>query len=187
VPKSGRGRSPVFFRNQNCADTRLERFAKDGMKAACGDDWPGLCLLWPGLELIEAFGGLEEGDAVAEEFFFGKFYGGDDLGGNENGGLANDARDGDFDEGAFVVGLFAFETQAAARHVLAGDDVVAALGMANEGGGVDLGARMLAALLAGSVRVLGGGQRHGEDRGARLLVSGGPGGGRRVQPSLYWR
>ena len=187
MPKSGRRRSPVFFRNQNCADTRLERFAKDGMKAACGDDWPRLCLLWCGLELVEAFGGLEEGDAVAEEFFFGKFDGGDDLGGDENGDLANDVRDGDFDEGAFVVGLFAFETQAAAGHVLADDDVVSALWMANEGGVVDFGARMLAALLAGSIRFLGGGQRHGEDRGARLLVSGGPGGGGRVQPSLYRR
>jgi hypothetical protein len=39
---------------------------------------------------------LEEGDAVAEEFFFGKFDGGDDLGGNENGDLANDVRDGGF-------------------------------------------------------------------------------------------
>jgi hypothetical protein len=41
------------------------------MKAACGDDWPRLCLLWCGLELVEAFGGLEEGDAVAEEFSSG--------------------------------------------------------------------------------------------------------------------
>jgi hypothetical protein len=110
---------------------------------------------------------LEEGDAAAEEFFFGKFDDGDDLRGNENGDLADDVRNGDFDERAFVVGLFAFEAQPAAGHVLAEDDVVSALWMADEGGVVDLGARMLAALLARSVGLLDRGQRHGENRGAR--------------------
>jgi hypothetical protein len=127
---------------------------------------------------------LEEGDAAAEEFFFGKFDDGDDLRGNENGDLADDVRNGDFDERAFVVGLFAFEAQPAAGHVLAEDDVVSALWMADEGGVVDLGARMLAALLARSVGLLDRGQRHGENRGARFVVGGGLSGGWRVESRL---
>jgi len=113
------------------------------------------------------------------------------LGGGEDEGLAGDVGDGDFDERAFVVLLFAFEAEAAAGHVLALNDVVAALGMADEGGIADLGARMLAAVDARSV-VAAGGRRQGEDGGARLpsrlragVVSGGLRGGEILERRLH--
>ena len=162
MPRFGRGRSPVFSSEPTAPIRR-------------------------GLELVKALGGLEEGDAVTEKFFFGELDGGDDLGGNENGDLADDVRDSDFDEGAFVVGLFAFEAQAAARHILAGDDVVSALGMADESGVVDLGAGVLAALFAWSIGFLEGGQRQGENRGARFVVSSGLRARWRLQPGLNRR
>ena len=99
------------------------------------------------------FGELEVGDAVAEELLLGKLLDEDDLGGDEDGGLAGCVGNGDFDEGAFVVALAAFETEAAARHVFAGDDVVAALGMADAGGVADFDARVLAAIDLGDIQL----------------------------------
>lgn len=87
------------------------------------------------------FGELEVGDAVAEKLLLGEFLEEDDLGGDEDGGMAGNVGNGDFDEGAVVVALAAFEAQAAARHVLAGDDVVAAVGMADAGGVADFDGR----------------------------------------------
>jgi len=98
------------------------------------------------------FGELEVGDSVAEELLLGELLGEDDLGGDEERGLARRVGNGDFDEGAVVVALAAFEAEAAARHVLAGDDVVAALGMADTSGVADLDARVLAAIDAGHIR-----------------------------------
>ena len=117
------------------------------------------------------FGELEVGDSVAEELLLRKLLGEDDLGGDEERGLARRVGNGDIDEGAVVVALAAFEAEAAARHVLAGDDVVAALGMTDAGGIVDPDARVLAAVDAGSVRFAGG--RQGEDGCARLVTSRG--------------
>ena len=99
------------------------------------------------------FGELEVGDSVAEELLLGKLLGEDDLGGDEEGGLARYIGNGDFDEGAVVVALAAFEAEAAARHVLAGDDVVAALGMADASGIADLDAGVLAAIDLGYIRL----------------------------------
>ena len=144
------------------------------------------------LEVVAGFGfgELEVGDAVAEELLLGKLLGEDDLGGDEEGRLARCVGNGDFDEGAVVVALAAFEAQAAARHVLAGDDVVAALGMADASGVVDLDARVLAAIDARGGRgwlrsgrgFFWSGRRHGEDGGRRLSDriasnAGGDGGG----------
>lgn len=126
-----------------------------------------------GLEVVVGFGDLEVGDAVADELLLGEFLDEDDLGGDEDGGLAGDVGGGDFDEGAFVIGLFAFEAEAAAGHVFADDDVVAALGMADEGGIADFDARVLAAIDAGRAGFAR--RRHGEDGGARLGASVGLG------------
>jgi len=108
-------------------------------------------------------------DAAAEEALLGEFFGEDDLGGNENGGLTGLVGDGDFDESPGVIPLAALEAQAALGHVLALDDVVAALGMADAGGVGDFDARMLAAIGARRGRRGGGffagGRRHGEDGG----------------------
>src|SRR6267142_1465998 len=107
------------------------------------------------LEVVAGFGfgELEIGDAVAEELLLGKLLGEDDLSGDEEGGLAGQVGNGDFDEGAVVIALGAFEAEAAARHVLAGDDVVAALGMADASGIADLDAGVLAAIDAGDIRL----------------------------------
>jgi len=112
--------------------------------------------------VVGEFGELDVGDAVAEELLLGKLLGEDDLGGDEEGGLAGFVGNGDIDEGAFVVALAAFEAEAAARHVFAGDDVVAALGMADASGVADFNARVLAAIDTGRIR-LGRGRRHGEN------------------------
>ena len=120
------------------------------------------------------FGELEIGDAVAEELLLGEFLGEDDLGGDEEGGLAGQVGNGDFDEGAVVVALGAFEAQAAARHVLAGDDVVAALGMADASGIADFDAGVLAAIDLGHIRL--GRGRHGENGPEALHDKFGAGG-----------
>ena len=112
--------------------------------------------------MVGEFGELDVGDAVAEELLLGKLLGEDDLGGDEEGGLAGFVGNGDIDEGAVVVALAAFEAEAAARHVFAGDDVVAALGMADASGVADFNARVLAAIDTGRIR-LGRGRRHGEN------------------------
>ncbi len=98
------------------------------------------------LEIGAGLGGPEVLDAAAEEALLGEFLGEDDLGGNENGGLAGLVGDGDLDEGLGVIPLAALETQAALGHVLALDDVIAALGMADAGGVGNLDAGMLAAI-----------------------------------------
>ncbi len=98
-------------------------------------------------------------DAVAEQALLGEFFGEDDLGGDEDGGLAWLIGDGDFDERLRIIFCAAFESQAALGHVLAGDDVVAALGVADAGGVADFDSRMLAAI--------------GAKRGGRSLWSGG--------------
>jgi len=120
------------------------------------------------------FGELEVGDAVAEELLLGEFLGEDDRGGDEEGVPAWYVGNGDFDEGAVVVALAAFEAEAAARHVFAGDDVVAALGMADAGGVADLHARVLAAIDLGHIRLRRG--RHGENGPEALHDKFGAGG-----------
>ncbi len=97
-------------------------------------------------------------DAVAEEALLGELFGEDDLGGDEDGGLAGLIGDGDVDEGLGVIAFGALEAETALGHVLAGDDVFAALGMAYAGGVADFDARMLAAI--------------GARRGGRILWSG---------------
>ena len=128
------------------------------------------------LEVVAGFGfgELEVGDAVAEELLLGKLLGEDDLGRDEEGGLAGCVGNGDFDEGAFVVALAAFEAQAAAGYILAGGDVVAALGMADAGGVTDLDARVLAAIDAGCIRL--GRRRQGENGTEALHDKVGAGG-----------
>ena len=119
-----------------------------------------------GLEVVAGFGELEVGDAVAEELLLGEFLDEDDLGGDEDGGLAGCVGNGDFDESAIVVTLVALEAEAAAGHVFADDDVIAALRVADASGIVDLDARVLAAIDAGRFLLLRG--RHGEDGHTRL-------------------
>ena len=113
-------------------------------------------------------------DAAAIEALLGKLFDKDDLAGNENGGLAGLVRSSDFDEGLGVVRLVAFEAQAAFGHVLALDDFIATLGMADAGGIVDLHTRMLAAIGG-----RGGGLfrlRQGEHGGSGLAGQAGAGG-----------
>ena len=107
-------------------------------------------------------------DAVAEEALLGEFFDEDDLGGNEDGGLALLIGDGDIDEGLRIIFCAALEAQAALGHVLAGDDVIAALGMADAGGVSDFDARVFAAIDARRGGFFLGGRRDGEDGGARL-------------------
>jgi len=85
-------------------------------------------------------------DAAAVEALLGKLFDEDDLGRNENGGLAGLVGGGDFDERLRVVRFAAFEAQAAFGHVLALDDLIAALWMADTGGVVDLDAGVFAAI-----------------------------------------
>jgi len=85
-------------------------------------------------------------DAVAEQALLGEFFGEDDLRGDEDGGLAGLIGDGDFDEGLRIIFCTAFEAQAALGHILALDDIIAALGMADASGVADFDARMLAAI-----------------------------------------
>ena len=92
-------------------------------------------------------------DAVAEELLLGEFLDEDDLAGDDDGGLAFFVGDGDVDEGLSVIVGAAFEAEAAAGHVLAGDDVVAALGMADAGGVADFDAGVLAAIDLGDIRL----------------------------------
>jgi hypothetical protein len=105
-------------------------------------------------------------DAVAEEALLGEFFDEDDQAGDEDGGLAFLVGDGDFDEGLGVVLLGAFEAEAALGHVLAGDDVFAAIGMADASGVADFDARVLAAVDAREGGVFGSGRSQGEDGGA---------------------
>ena len=108
-------------------------------------------------------------DAAAEEGLFGEGFDEDDMGGDEDGLLAGRIRDSDFDKGVHVILLAALEAEAALGHVLALDDVVAALGMTNAGGVADFDARMLAAIDGrGGWRIFGGGGRDGEDGGLRF-------------------
>jgi hypothetical protein len=103
------------------------------------------------------------------------------LGGDEDGGLAGLVGNGDFDEGVHIVLLAALEAQAAFGHVLAGDDVVSALGNADAGGAADLDARMLAAIDGqgdGCGGFFGSGGRQGEDSGRRLFDRAGASAGR---------
>ena len=117
------------------------------------------------LEEVAGLGELEVGDAVAEEALLGEFLDEDDLGGDEDGGLAGCVGNGDFDEGAIVVALVALEAEAAFGHVFAGDDVIAAVGMADAGGIADLDANVFAAIDARMRRFLRG--RNGEDGSLR--------------------
>jgi hypothetical protein len=106
-------------------------------------------------------------DAVAEEALLGEFFDEDDEAGDEDGGLAFLVGDGDFDKGLGVILLGAFEAQAAFGHVLAGDDVFAAIGMADASGVADFDARVLAAVDAREGGIIGScGRRQGEDSGA---------------------
>ena len=107
-------------------------------------------------------------NAVAEQALLGEFFNEDDLGGHENGGLAFLVRDGDFDEGLRVIAGGAFEAQAALGHVLASDDVVAALWMADAGGIVDFDARVFAAVGARRGGFFGSCRRHSENGCAQL-------------------
>jgi hypothetical protein len=110
-------------------------------------------------------------DAAAEEALFGEFFDEDDLGGDEDGGLAGLVGDGDFDEGPYIVLFAAREAQAALGHVLAGDDVVSAVGLTDAGGVVDLDARVLAAIDASGGGIFLKRRRHGDDGGLRLADS----------------
>ena len=107
-------------------------------------------------------------DAVAEEALLGEFFDEDDQAGDEDGGLAFLVGDGDFDEGLGVILFGAFEAQAAFGHVLASDDVFAAIGMADTSGVADFDARVFAAVDAREGGVFGSGKSHSEDGGARL-------------------
>lgn len=107
-------------------------------------------------------------DAVAEEALLGKFFDEDDLGGDEDGGLAGLVGNGDVDEGLREIVLGALEADAAFGHVLAGDDVVSALGMTDTGGVIDLDARVFAAIGAREGGFFGNRRSHGEDGRARL-------------------
>ncbi len=98
------------------------------------------------LEGVAGPGGFEVLDAVAEQALLGEFFGEDDLRGDEDGGLAGLIGDGDFDEGLRIIFCTAFEAQAALGHILALDDIIAALGMADASGVADFDARMLAAI-----------------------------------------
>ena len=122
----------------------------------------------PGLEGVAGLGGEEVLDAAAEEALFGEFLGEDDLGGDEDGGLALLIGDGDFDERLGVIPLSALEAQATLGHVLALDNVIGALGMADTGGVADFDARMLAAVGGRSGGLLGSWRKRGEDGGLRL-------------------
>src|SRR5260370_27612300 len=88
----------------------------------------------PRLERVAGPGGFQVLDAVAEEALLGEYFGEDDLGGDEDGGLAGLIGDGDVDEGLGVIAFGALEAETALGHVLALDDVVAALGVADAGG-----------------------------------------------------
>ncbi len=107
-------------------------------------------------------------DAAAEEALFGEFFDEDDLGGDEDGGLAGSVGHGDFDEGLHIVWLAALEAQAAFGHVLALDDVIATLGMADAGGVADFDARMLAAIGARGGGFFGNRRRDGGDGRSRI-------------------
>jgi hypothetical protein len=120
------------------------------------------------LEVVAGLGGFEVLDAVAEQALLGEYFDEDDLAGDEDGGLAFLVRDGDFDEGLGVILFGAFEAQAAFGHVLAGDDVFAAIGITDAGGVADFDARVFAAIDAREGGVFRSGRSHGEDGGARL-------------------
>jgi len=107
-------------------------------------------------------------DAAAEEALFGEFFDEDDLGGDEDGGLAGSVGNGDFDEGLHIVSLAALEAHAAFGHVLAGNDVLAALGMADAGGVADFDAGVFAAIGARGGGFFGTRRRHGEDGRPRI-------------------
>lgn len=98
-------------------------------------------------------------DAVAEEVLFGEFFDEDDLAGDENGGLAFFVGDGDIDEGLGIVVGAAFETEAAFGHVLALNDVVATLGMADASGVGNFDAGVFAAIGARGGGLVGSGRR----------------------------
>jgi hypothetical protein len=115
-------------------------------------------------------------DAAAEEALLGEFLDEDDLGGDEDGGLAGLVGHGDFDEGLGVIVLAALEAQAALGHVLADDDVVSALLIANAGGVFDFDARVLAAIGARRGGLFLNRRRHGEDGRSRLPDRVGAGG-----------
>lgn len=113
------------------------------------------CWLWDaGLKGVADPGGLEVLDAVAEELLLGELLDEDDLRGDENSGLAGLVGRGDLDEGLRIVMLAALEAQSAFGHILAEDNIIAALRMANAGGIVDLDARVLAAIDAGPLGFL---------------------------------
>ncbi len=107
-------------------------------------------------------------DAAAEAALFGEFFDEDDLGRDENGGLAGLVGNGDFDEGLYIILLAALETEAALGHVLALDDVIAALGMADAGGVADLDAGMFAAIGTRSGGFFGNRRRHAADGRSRI-------------------
>ena len=109
-------------------------------------------------------------DAVAEEALLGEFFDEDDEAGDEDGRLALLVGDRDIDEGLGVILFGAFEAQAAFGHVLASDDVFAAIGMTDASGVADFDARMLAPIDAREGRFIGSGRRHGEDGGVRLAA-----------------
>src|SRR5208282_1220389 len=87
-------------------------------------------------------------------------------------------RDGDIDESLRVIVVAAFEAQATLGHVLADDDVFAAIGMTDAGGVTDFDARVFTTIDADNGRCLEGRRRHGEDGGAALGDSIGFGGER---------
>jgi hypothetical protein len=64
-----------------------------------------------------------------------------------------------------VILFGALEAEAAFGHVLAGDDVFAAIGMTDASGVADFDARVFAAIDAREGGVIGSGRRHGENGG----------------------
>lgn len=111
--------------------------------------------------------GLEVLHAVTEKLLLGELLDKDDLRGHKDRGLAGMVRRRDFDERVRIILLAAFEAQAAFGHVLAKDNLIAALGMANASGVADFHARVLTAVDGGR-----GGffrRRHRKYGGARLF------------------
>ena len=164
--------SGVFETPFFSATGSTSKFHRSGRKIPAGEwrDGEGVEKKRHRLEIVAGLGEFEVLDAAAEEALLGEFFDEGDLGGDEDGGLAGSVGDGDFDEGLHMVPRVALEAQAAFGHVLAGDDVVFALGMSNAGGVGDSDARVLAAVGGWGGGLFRKRGRHGEDGGKRLTV-----------------
>src|SRR5207245_11462777 len=125
---------------------------------------------WAESEAVAGFSGLEVLDAVAEELLLEKLFDKDNLGGHEDGRLAGLVGHRDFDQRLQIVLLAALEAQAALGHVLAEEDFITLLGMANASGVCDFDARVLAAFGGGTGGFLR--SRQSEDGSGRTVRVG---------------